>query len=114
MSSSALTATSSATTPTCFTKANKDPQWRLAMTNEYNAFIQNKTWSLIPRTPSHNLVGCKWVFKLKHKVDRSIDRHKAHLVAKGFHQQQGIDYEETFSLMEKPISIRVILSLAIS
>ncbi|XP_059070464.1 uncharacterized mitochondrial protein AtMg00810-like [Cryptomeria japonica] len=74
-----------------------DPQWRLAMDNEINALLQNGTWSLVPPKPHLNVVGCKWVFKLKKKVDGSIDRYKAWLVAKGFVDQEGIDYGETFS-----------------
>ena len=61
-----------------------------------------------------NIVGCKWVFHLKCKVDLSIDRHKARLVAKGFHQQLSIDFGETYSPVVKPITIRLVLSLAIS
>jgi len=72
--------------PTCFSNAVKVPEWRNAMQVEFNALLQNHTWSLVAKQPSQNLVGCKWVFKLKRKADGSIERHKARLVAKGFHQ----------------------------
>ena len=59
------------------------------------------------------MVGCKWVFKLKHNSDGSISRYRARLVAKGFHQQYGVDFEKTFSLVIKPPIVRIILSLAV-
>jgi hypothetical protein len=72
--------------PTCYSNAVPIPEWRKAMQTEFNALLQNQTLSLVPPHPSQNIVGCKWVFKLKRKVDDSIERHKARLVAKGFHQ----------------------------
>ena len=68
---------------------------------------------LVPPSPSQNLVGCKWVYKLKHNSDGSISRYKARLVAKGFHQQFGVDFEETFSPVIKPPTVRIILSLVV-
>ena len=59
------------------------------------------------------MVGCKWVFKLKHNSDRSINRYKARLVAKGFHNQYRVDFEETFSPVIKPLTVKIILSLAV-
>ena len=59
--------------PTCFTEANKHPKWRHAMSDEYNALKCNGTWTLIPRHPSMNIVGCKWVFHIKRRADGSID-----------------------------------------
>lgn len=53
------------------------------MTTEHNAFIHNKTWTLVPSSQALNIVGCKWVFRIKYKPDGSIDRLKARLVAKG-------------------------------
>ncbi|XP_020411701.1 uncharacterized protein LOC109946981 [Prunus persica] len=99
---------------TCFSHATKHPEWRDAMTEEINVLLKNHTWSLVPSSPSQNLVGCKWVFRIKRHSDDSIKCHKALLVAKGFHQRLGIDYAETFSPVVKPATIRTVLSLAVS
>lgn len=79
---------------------------------EFNALLQIKTWSLIPRQTTTNIVGCKWVFNLKRKVDGSVERHKARQVAKGFHQQAGLDYCETYSPVVKPTTIQIVLSIS--
>jgi hypothetical protein len=100
--------------PTCYTEASKSPEWRTAMNQEFTALLKNGTWTLVPPNPHSNVVGCKWVFRIKRKADGSIERYKARLVAKGFHQQHGIDYGDTFSPVIKPITIRTVLSLAVA
>lgn len=91
----------------------KDPHWRHAMDLEFNALLHNYTWELVPRT-NQNIIGCKWIFRIKRKADGTIDKYKARLVAKGFHQQFGKDYFETFSPVTKPVTIRTVLSIALS
>lgn len=60
-----------------------------------------------------NLVGSKWGLKLKTQADGTIERYTARLVARGFTQLQGLDYDETFSLIVKPVTIRMILNLTL-
>jgi hypothetical protein len=71
--------------PTYYTQASQHAEWRKAMNEEFDAVLQNGTWSLVPPTPAMNVVGCKWVFRIKRKADGKIKRYKARLVAKGFH-----------------------------
>lgn len=101
------------TEPTTAREALKCPEWRQAMQEEYDALLVNKTWDLVPMPTGQKVVGCKWVFKIKRNSDGSIARYKARLVAKGFHQTADIDYTETFSPVVKPITIRVLLTLAL-
>jgi transposase InsO family protein len=102
------------TEPPTYQAASKYPPWCTAMNEEFSALQRQKTWSLIPLPPGKNIVGCKWVFKLKRNSDGSISRYKARLVAKGFHQQYGIDFAETFSPVVKPPTVRLILALAVT
>ena len=75
------------------------------------ALKKNNTWKLVPLPKGKKLVGCKWVFSIKYKADRSIDRYKARLVEKGFTLTHSIDYLETLSLVAKLNTVRVLLSL---
>lgn len=84
------------------------------MSEEFNALLANETWSLVPPKDHYNIIGCKWVFRLKIHPNGSIARYKARLVAKGFHQQPGIDYSETFSPVIKPQTIKLVLCIALS
>jgi hypothetical protein len=100
--------------PSSITEALSDSHWKAAMDEEYHALITNQTWHLVPSTHGQNVIDCKWVYKVKRKADGTVDHNKACLVAKGFKQQYGIDYEETFSPVVRSATIRVVLSLAVS
>ncbi|MCI45793.1 retrovirus-related Pol polyprotein from transposon TNT 1-94, partial [Trifolium medium] len=84
------------------------------MQAEYSALMTNNTWSLVPMPAHRRAIGCKWVFRIKENPDGTINKYKARLVAKGFNQEQGFDFQETFSPVVKPVTIRVILTLALS
>lgn len=82
--------------------------------SEYDALVKNRTWHLVSPSSGHNIIDCKWVYKIKQKAGGSIDRYKAQLVAKGFKQHYGLDYEDTFSPVVKAATTRLIMSLAVS
>ena len=73
-----------------------------------------KTYILVPRSEARNIITCKWVYKVKHNSDGSVARYKARLVARGFLQQESIDYHETFAPTAKFVSIRLLVALACS
>jgi hypothetical protein len=75
------------------------------MDNEFKALPENSTWHLVPPRKGVNIIDCKWVYKSKRKSDGTIDRYKTRLVAKGFKQRYGVDYEDTFSPMVKAATI---------
>ena len=100
--------------PKNYKTALLDPNWAAAMQEEYNALLQNNTWQLVPRPPNTNIVSGKWIFRQKFHSDGSLSRYKARWVCRGFSQQQGIDYEETFSPVVKPSTIRTVLSVVVS
>lgn len=62
------------------------------MREEMDALEKNRTWEIVDKPKEKNLVGCKWVFTLKIKVDGSLERYKARLAAKGYTQTYGVDY----------------------
>ncbi|KAH9801961.1 retrovirus-related pol polyprotein from transposon RE2 [Citrus sinensis] len=102
------------TEPKTLKSALKHPLWLQAMAEELAALHQNKTWTLVPRPHDANVIGSKWVYKTKYREDGTIDRLKARLVAKGYTQVPSIDFDETFSPVIKPTTIRLVLALAIS
>jgi hypothetical protein len=83
--------------PTCFEEAIERKSWRDIMMEEYTSIIKNDVWEIVPRPQNKSIVSSKWIYKLKHATDGSVDKHKARFVARGFSQKEGVDYEETFA-----------------
>jgi len=83
-----------------------------AMESEIKALEFNRTWEITDLPPNKTPIGCKWVYKIKRKVDGKIERYKARLVAKGYTQQEGIDYMETYSPVARLTTLRCILAVA--
>ncbi|KAJ9566231.1 hypothetical protein OSB04_002197 [Centaurea solstitialis] len=98
--------------PTSYKEASSSSHWQAAMQEELQALAKAQTWDFVPLPPGKRPIGSKWVFKIKTKSDGSIDRYKACLVAKGFNQEYGIDYEETFAPVARVTSVRSLLAIA--
>ena len=106
----------SADDPSTFNEAmqSKDKaKWKDAMNDEINSLKENKTWDLVRLPAGKRVVKNKWVFKLKKGSDGKIVKYKARMVAKGFTQRYGIDYEETYSPVVRYTSVRVLMGIAV-
>lgn len=86
----------------------------LIMQDEYYALIWNQTWVLSDRSVNDNVINCKWIYKVKHRDDRMIEWFKACLLSNGLRQIKGTNYQETFSLVDKTVSIRLVLSIDVT
>lgn len=86
--------------------------WKEAIDMEYNSLIKNGTWILCDLPPGRKPVSCKWTFKLKRKANGEVDKYKARLVARGFTQEKGFDYSETYLPTAKLTTFRVLMSVA--
>jgi hypothetical protein len=84
------------------------------MDKELDQIENNDTWELVPRPKNKNVIGTKWVFRNKLNEHGQVTRNKAILVCKGYTQVEGIDFEETFSLVAKMDAIRLLLDYACS
>jgi hypothetical protein len=82
-----------------------------AMTEEYQSIIKNDVWDVVPKPKNKDVVSSKWIYKIKHAADESVEKYKVRFVAHVFFQKEGIDYEETFVFVARYTAIRTIIAL---
>ena len=100
--------------PRSYKLAMKSPdsiKWKEACNTEFNAIMSNWTWKLVPRKPGMTIIHHKWVFDIKTSESRSVERYKAHLVARGDSQTKGVNFKEVYAPVVRFISFRVILHI---
>ena len=98
--------------PKKFQDAEGDESWMMAMQEELDQFTRNDVWDLVPVPRGKSIIGTKWVFRNKLDESGNVVRNKARLVAQGYNQQEGIDYEETFALVARLEAIRILCAFA--
>ena len=86
-------------------------EWRQALKQEITQIEKLGTWELVEAANDANIIPCRWVLHRKCNAQGQISRYKAHLVAKGFWQQFGVDYMDTFALTVRPATLQVLLTL---
>ncbi|GJZ16120.1 retrovirus-related pol polyprotein from transposon TNT 1-94 [Tanacetum coccineum] len=90
----------------------KHPRWVDAIQDELNQFARNKVWILVPAPYGKTIIGSKWVFRNKRDEIGIVIKNKARLIAQGYNQQEGIDYDETFAPVARLEAIRIFLAFA--
>lgn len=87
-------------------------QWKEAMEEEIRSLQENGTWEIVPTPKGKNIVSCKWVFKTKEDTNEGVVKYKARLVARGFSQKFGTDYDEVFAPVVRQTTFKVLLAVA--
>lgn len=98
--------------PATFEEANEEESWRVAVKEELDLIEDNMTWSLVDLPHGQKAIGLKWVYKIKKDADGEVVKHKARLVAEGYVQEQGVDFEKVFSPVARMESVRLLITLA--
>ena len=93
-------------------EATTQQVWVDAMIEEYKSIMKNDFWEVVPRPTGKSVVTSRWLYKIKHVADGSVEKYEARFVARGFTQKEGIDYDETFAPVARYTTIRTIISLA--
>ena len=98
--------------PKNINEACDDEFWLLAMSKELNRFTRNDVWDLVDRPKDHPVIETRWVFRNKLDENGEVIRNKARLVAQGYNQEEGIDFDETYAPVARLESIRMMLAFA--
>lgn len=98
--------------PSSYEEAACQEVWISAMEEELAMINKNDTWELIDRPEQKNVIGVKWVYRTKFNPDGSIFKHKARLVVKGYFQQPGVDFGDTFAPVARHEIVRFLVALA--
>ena len=98
--------------PIYFEYAIKEKKWINAMHEEMESTDKNDTWELVDLPKNKECIGVKWVYKTKYKENVEVDKYKSRLVAKGFAQEYGVDYNENFAPVARLDTIRMVLAIA--
>jgi len=98
--------------PTTYDEANKHTCWQQAMQAELTTLENTGTWKLVDLPPHIKPIVCRWIYKIKHHADVTIERYKARLVAKGYNQVKGLDYFETYSPVAKLSTVITVIALS--
>jgi hypothetical protein len=99
--------------PSTCVETSKHQVWKDAMNEECDSILKNDVWTMVPRPHGKSVVTSKWLYKINHAVDGSIEKYKARFVVSGFSHKEGIDYDEIFAPVARYTSIRIIISLAV-
>ncbi|KAL4369603.1 hypothetical protein GQ457_05G026510 [Hibiscus cannabinus] len=98
--------------PETYEQAFEDKRWQQAMENEMSMIKKNQAWELVDRPNDRKVIGVKWVYKIKLYHDGSISKYMHRLVVKGYSQQAGIDYGDTFALVARLDTVKTLIALA--
>lgn len=98
--------------PMNFAQAVKDRNWKMAMEREMQSIEDNKTWKLTELPTGKKVIGLKWIFKLKKDAEGNVVKYKARLIAKGYVQEHGVDFDEIFAPVTRLETVRLLLALA--
>ncbi|GKV51302.1 hypothetical protein SLEP1_g57970 [Rubroshorea leprosula] len=98
--------------PTCYDEAYGKQEWENSMKEEIGSIEKNNTWELVDKPERKTPIGVKWVYRVKYKTNGSVQKYKSRLVAKGYVQKHGIDFLETFFLVARFETVRLVIALA--
>jgi len=101
------------TKPSSFEEEISQLVWVDAMVEEHESIMKKNVWEVVLRPKEKLVVGSRWIYKVKHAADGSIEKYKAKLAAKTFSKVEGVDYEECFALVSRYSSIRSIITLVV-